>query len=218
MKRVSTLTLHRYRNGELSPEEAAVVRAALEANPEDMNRLRAQQALRQEFQLRPVPPALKAPPARGLWARWSLPAFAMAAALSLVVLLPSSPPPGEMGSEITRAKGQDRRIDVLVEGHGLLDAGELLRPGDRVQLRLAAGPYVEAWVSDGTKVLGRFDTAADRPTLAPFSLTLDDAPGDEHVVVLLARDHLEPAAVPALLGADSANGVERVSLRLPKVR
>ncbi len=214
MKRISTLTLHRYRLGELSPAEAAEVRAALEANPQDQARLRAQEALRQEFILRPVPIQLKIEERPSFWAIWRLPIFAMAAALTLVVTLPQTPGSGEL----TRMKGMERRVDVLVEGQGLLDPGELLRPGDRVQLRLAAGPYVEAWVSDGQKVLGRFDTRADRATLAPFSLTLDDAPGDERVILLLSDAHLDPASVPDLLEGDAPSGVERLTLRLPKVR
>ncbi len=214
MKRVSTLTLHRYRLGELSPEEAAQVRAALDANPADAARLRAQEAFRQEFVLRPVPVALQIQERPSWWAIWRLPAVALALATTLLFLLPHP----QEGLEITRLKGVEPRVDVLVEGQGLLDAGELLRPGDRVQLRLPAGPYVEAWVSDGEVVLGRFDTWKDRPTLAPFSLTLDEAPGDEQVVLLLSRRKLSGAEATAALQGRELAGVEELTLRLPKVR
>ena len=212
MKPISTLTLHRYRLGELSAEEAAVVRAALAQSPADAARLRAQEAQRAEFVLRPVPPALRSTARRPLWARLGLPAFAAATALGLALILPPSPP------ESTRAKGLENRVDVLVEGRGLLDAGELLHAGDRVQLRLPAGPLVEAWVSDGQRVLGRFDAYADRPALAPFALTLDDAPGDDQVVLLLSRQKLKADAAQQMLNGSAASGVERVTVRLPKVR
>jgi len=215
MNRISTLTLHRYRLGELSPDEAAAVRAALEANPAEAARYRAQEALRAEFALRPVPPAIRALSApRARWSLWGLPALAAAAALTLVVLLPSPPPL----SEDTRLKGLSSRVDVLVEGRGVLDPGEALHPGDRVQIRVPAGAHVEAWVGEGRRVLGRFDTATDHPTLAPFALTLDEAPGDEQMVILLADRHLQPGSVPALLEGELPRGVERLTVRLPKVR
>ena len=125
------------------------------------------------------------------------------------LVLPTAPP----APDHTRIKGHESRVDVLVEGRGLLDAGELLHAGDRVQLRLPAGPYVEAWVSDGEKVLGRFDAYADRPSLAPFALTLDDQPGEDRVVLLLAA-----AAAQKALNGEVVTGVEQVTVRLPKVR
>ena len=214
MSRISTLTLHRYRLGELSAEEAAVVRATLEASPAEAARDRAQVAMRTEFQLRPVPPAIRALSApRSRWSLWGLPALAAAAGLALAVLLPSPPPaPDEI-----RFKGVSSRVDVLVEGRGLLDPGESLHPGDRVQIRVPAGPHVEAWVGEGSRVLGRFDTATDRATLAPFALTLDDAPGDEQMVILLSERHLQPGTVPGLLQGELPRGVERLTVRLPKV-
>ena len=215
MNHISTLTLHRYRLGELSSEEAAAVRAALEARPEEAARLRSQEQLRAEFALRPVPPAIRALSApRARWSLWGLPALAAAFGLGLVVLLPAPPPP----SEEIRFKGISSRIDVLVEGRGLLDPGEALHPGDRVQVRVPAGPHVEAWVGEGSRVLGRFDTATDHPTLAPFALTLDEAPGDEQMVILLSERHLQPGTVPGLLQGELPRGVERLSVRLPKVR
>lgn len=212
MKRISTLTLHRYRLGELSPEEAAHVRAALAASPADAARLRAQEATRAEFALRPVPAALRNLEKRPFWANWRMPILAMAASAALILVLPAAPP------EHTRIKGHESRVDVLVEGRGLLDAGELLHAGDRVQLRLPAGPFVEAWVSDGETVLGRFDAYADRPALAPFSLTLDDAPGEDQVVLLLARERLNVGTAQKMLNGEGGPGVERVTVRLPKVR
>lgn len=214
MRPISTLTLHRYRMGELSPEEAAQVRAALAANPADQARLQAQEALRAEFALRPVPAAIrdlrKKP---SIWSFWRLPAMAAAAALALVMFLPGPQPDHGI-----RWKGDQAQVDVLVEGRGLLDPGERLRAGDRVQLRLPPGPYVEAWVSDGSRVLGRFDLSAEHATLAPFSLTLDDAPGEERLVVLLSSRRLAPDRVPWLVAGEHLSGVERVTIRLPKVR
>lgn len=218
MNRISTLTLHRYRLGELSADEAAAVRAALEANPADAARLRAQEAMRAEFALRPVPAALRTPERRAerpsFWALWRMPILAAAAAMGLLLVLPTAPP----APEHTRLKGHESRVDVLVEGHGLLDAGELLHAGDRVQLRLPAGPYVEAWVSDGERVLGRFDAYSDRPSLAPFALTLDDEPGEERVVLLLARQKMAAVTAQKILNGEPASGVEQVTVRLPKVR
>ena len=214
MNRISTLTLHRYRLGELSANEAADVRARLNENPADAARLRAQEAMRTEFALRPVPAALRTPQKRNFWALWRMPVMAAAAALGLLLVLPTAPP----APEHTRLKGHEARVDVLVEGHGLLDAGELLHAGDRVQLRLPAGPYVEAWVSDGEKVLGRFDAYADRPSLAPFALTLDDQPGEDRVVLLLARERIAAAAAQKALNGEVVTGVEQVTVRLPKVR
>lgn len=211
MKRISTLTLHRYRLGELSAAEAAEVRAHLDAVPEDRARLDSQEAQRRAFVLEPVPPAL-----RGLGAArpapwWRLPMLGLATSLALLLLFPRNLPTGES----TRSKGEPA-LSVLVEGRGAWTPGERLHAGDRVQLQAPAGPWVEAWVTDGTGVLGRFDLRGSEPTLAPFSLTLDGAPGDETLVVLLAREPLSSAEATAALKRPDPSRVLALRLTLPK--
>ena len=59
MNHVTTLDLHRLRYGELDKARAAEVRAHLDGCPMCTERLQAQHAMRAEFEVRPVPAALR---------------------------------------------------------------------------------------------------------------------------------------------------------------
>lgn len=213
MSRPSTLTLHRYRLGELSSEEAAAVRAWLEQSPADQGRLRAQEAQRREFTLQPVPERIRAlaPPPRARRAWVGLPLIAAFAA-ALVVALPS-PDAGDG----TRLKGGASVVTVLLEGAGALPEGSPVHVGDRVQVQIEAGPWREAWVTDGQRILGQFPLAPGRAALAPFALAVDDRQGGERLVIVLSERPLSEAEVKSVLRGSNIPGASRVTRLLPKV-
>lgn len=210
MSHVSTLDLHRLRYGELPATRAAGLRQHLDDCAACRGRMQAQQALRAEFEVLPVPAGLRTPPARPWWTWSRLPALAaMAAALMLTLRLadPSA-------TDTTRLKGA--AAEVLVEGRGTLASGDLVRAGDRLQVRVPAGPWAEAWVSDGATVLGRFPLVEGEATLAPFSLTIDDSPGRERLVIVLSEGPGTEAQVKRALRGESVPGLKKVELSFVK--
>ena len=85
MSHLSTLKLHALRYGELSGEEEAEARAHLDTCEKCASRLSAQENHRAAFELRPVPEAIRNPPAeviRPRFGRW-IPMVALAAASTL---------------------------------------------------------------------------------------------------------------------------------------
>ena len=102
-------------------------------------------------------------------------AAAAAAAAALLAGCASSPAPEVHG---TRDKGSDA-VEILVEGRGWLAPGDAIHPGDRLHVRVPGGAPGEVWLGDGERMFGRFAVAAARPTLSPFALMVDAAPGDE---------------------------------------
>ena len=219
MSHVSTLTLHRLRYGELDGSEVRSVRGHIDACDACRARLQAQEAHRAAFVAAPVPDAIRAlrPKARRPW--WQLaglPALAVAAAALLFVALPD-------GGDGVRLKGGGGDVEVLVQSGGAGDAhvwasGEALRAGDRVQVRVPPGPWSHAWLSDGRELIADFEVSRGRATLAPFSLELDGAPGDERLVLILSEDPLGEAAARAALTGPPPSGVTVQRLTLTKSR
>lgn len=216
MSHVSTLDLHQLRYGELGPDRATRVRAHLDDCAQCRSRASAQQAMRREFEVLPVPPALRGAAARPrLWDWLRLPALAAAAAAAMLALrVAPGPAPGE--ELATRLKGEP--AEVLVESAGVLGSGGRVEPGDRLQVRITPGPWREAWVTDGARVLGRFPVQPDEATLAPFSLTVDDAAGPERLVLVLAERAAAEDQVLRMLQGQPEPGLKKVELTFVKGR
>ncbi|MFT5681467.1 MAG: hypothetical protein ACI8RZ_002373, partial [Myxococcota bacterium] len=143
MGHISTLTLHKLRYGELSPDEHAELKTHLSDCETCSGRLSAQENHRAAFELMPVPEAILEASAPSLWKRltqgWLI-APLLVAAMALFVVSPG------LFDEI-RTKGSSD-IKILVEDYGELEVGEAIRPGDRIQLRIPPGEWVEVWVGD----------------------------------------------------------------------
>lgn len=199
----NTLVLHQYRYGELSRDRAREVRAHLDDCPRCSALLAQQQASRREFELLPVPAAIRDAARPRPWWRRLLDAPALPAGLVLatagllaVVVLPDPDVDPELPAppqaEEIRTKGSGG-VDILVEGAGVLGEGQELRAGDRVQLRVPAGPYRHAWAGDGEGLLLQFPLREGEASLTPFSLRLDESTGDEVVFLVLSVEELSKA-------------------------
>ncbi len=206
MGHISTLKLHQLRYGELSDADTQTLQAHLDACAQCTARLTAQSNHREAFALQPMPPALlQTAPwwQRGLaWLKKPLilaPIVAAAAALLIVT------------SPTERSKGSSD-IEILVDYGGepvVLQAGEAIRPGDRLQLRIPPGEWVEVWVGDGEQWLGSFPVEPSHQwQLVPFSLEVDSAPGSEHIAVLLSNHILQAEEADDALDGDALGGVE----------
>lgn len=215
---LSTLTLHQLRYGELDGPQARAAQAHLEGCEECRSRHQSQLAFRRAFEVKAPPLAL--PQARPslweraqAWLRWA-PVPVLVAALALVAVRVAAP---DADPDATRLKG-DGEVVVLVEDHGVLDPGEAIRPGDRIQLRIPAGLGAEAWVGDADGLIGRFPLDPDQPTLSPFALTVDGQAGDEELVVVLSREPLDRQAAQAAASGRRMSGVEVRRIALQKER
>ncbi|MEZ4238668.1 MAG: zf-HC2 domain-containing protein [Myxococcota bacterium] len=215
----STLTLHRYRYGELDGPPLAALRDHLEACEACRGRLQVQEQERAAFVLRPVPPAIRAlaaeAPPRPWWQRLfrELAPFALAAAAALLVIvaLPSSRVAQiGPGTGLTQTRGSVPAIEAWIAVDGAtrpLHAEDVLGAGDRVQLSYdpRGASFVAIAGRDHTGVVDVFTT--DAPTgvglvQAPFALTLDDAPGVQELFVVTADRPLDPGTVKAAVASD----------------
>jgi Putative zinc-finger len=214
MNHVSTLDLHRLRYGELDKARAAEVRAHVDGCATCTERLQAQHAMRAEFEVRPVPAALREASKRPrvpTWV-WALLPGLMVAALALFVVLPA-----DVGTPDEDVHYKGGGVELLLEGKGVVDPeATRFHEGDKVQVRIAPGHEGQAWVTDGHQVLGTFPLEAGRATLAPFSLTLDGQPGAEHLVVLVSREMLRDDQIQRILVGRRMPGVDVTYLELNK--
>lgn len=229
---LSTLVLHQLRYGELPPLLMQEARLHVDGCPRCRSRLSAQQANRSAFEVRPMPAALRGLPAESSWRRLLrmlqtdallLPGLAVAAALALLVLSNGGTSEHDaLRPDVVRSKG-GAEVELIREGEGLMEAGASVQPGDRIQVRVPAGPYTEAWVGDSEQVLGHFELQPEKATLAPFALTIDDEPGAESLTVILsdaplARSEAEGFLRPASTRTTPPTGVRIQRLYLPKER
>ena len=214
MNHISTLDLHRLRYGELEKARASEVRAHVDACPACTQRLQAQHSMRAEFEVRPVPAALREASRRPrvpTWV-WALVPGLLVAALAFVVVLPS-----EVGSPYEDVRYKGGGVELLLEGQGVVDpTSTRFHAGDRVQVRVAPGHAGHAWVTDGHKVLMTFPVEAGKATLAPLSLTLDAEPGSEQLVVLFAREQLRDDQIQRILVGRRMPGVDVTYWELKK--
>lgn len=135
--------------------------------------------------------------------------------LIAAALLVGCEPAPASGADDTRAKGAGA-VEILVDGRGWLAPGDAIHPGERIQVRVPAGPPGEVWLGDGERVLGRFAVAAARPTLSPFALMVDAAPGDELLVVVRASSPIAGKTAQAAMNGGKLDGVQVTRLHLPK--
>ena len=113
-----------------------------------------------------------------------------------------------------RNKGASVPVAVWVESGGVLaEDGTVLHSGDRVQVVLAPGPWIEAWLTDGDRIIAVFPVHRDRRTFAPFSLRLDDQPGSEEIDVIVSEAPLATLEVEAVLAGRSESGVRSFHFR-----
>ena len=214
MNHVTTLDLHRLRYGELDKARAAEVRTHVDGCATCTERLQAQHAMRAEFEVRPVPAALREASKRPrvpTWV-WALLPGLMVAALALVVVLPA-----DVGTSYEDVRYKGGGVELLLEGKGVVDPeATRFHAGDRVQVRVAPGHAGQVWVTDGHQVLGTFPVEAGKATLAPFSLTLDGEPGAEHLVVLVSREMLQDYQIQRILVGRRMPGVDVTYLELKK--
>jgi hypothetical protein len=214
MNHISTLDLHRLRYGELDKARASEVRAHVDGCPTCTDRLQAQHAMRAEFEVRPVPAALREASKRPrvpTWV-WALLPGLMVAALALFVVLPA-----DVGTSYDDVRYKGGGVELLLEGQGVVDPkATRFHEGDRVQVRVAPAHAGQAWVTDGHQVLGTFPVEAGKATLAPFSLTLDGEPGAEHLVVLVSREMLQDDQIQRILVGRRMPGVDVTYLELEK--
>lgn len=220
MSHPSTLRLHQLRLGELGPTDEDALRSHLAGCPACAARLDHQRELRAEFVRMPMPEALQPKPS--LWERlghWrmSFVALPVAAALAVAVL--------PLPDEGTRSKGGDAALEAWVEtGRSARPAytNELVAPGSRVQLKFDARGhrYVTLAGRDGAGVVEVYSTlqAQGGVEAAPFSLTLDDTPGDQIFFAVLTDARPDPERLVEGLAEDPVRvkGAEIAQVTLRK--
>lgn len=147
------------------------------------------------------------PAARLLWAA---PALAAAAAVALFVL---SRPPGRVDTEIRGPAAEDGFTTVKGSAAVLLhvkrgervfvwDGAEPVVPGDKLRLEVAADGFTHVTVlaeprgERGAEPAVLYSASIDpgRPVALPKAWEVDDAPGEESLVVLLSSAPLDEGA------------------------
>jgi hypothetical protein len=214
MNHISTLDLHRLRYGELDKARSTEVRTHVDGCPACTERLQAQHAMRAEFEVLPVPTALREASKRPRvpsWV-WALLPGLVVAGLAFVVVVPA-----DFGSPYEDVRYKGGGVELLLDGRGVVDPqATRFHEGDRVQVRIAPAQAGQVWVTDGHQVLGTFPVEAGKATLAPFSLTLDGEPGAEHLVVLVSREMLQDEQIQRILVGRRMPGVDVTYLELKK--
>lgn len=236
---ISTLLLHQYRYGELDAPAMRRVDAHLQQCPACSQRHQHQLATRAEFEVSPVPQALldaiaedaPRPSLLESWRRWLwLAAAPMAvAALALVFVQPGTDPERPLDPQIRETVRMKGALPALEAWRGdadgsaaVLTARDAVRAGDVIQLMV--DPHGASWAAlagrDGTgelQIFGAFDVSGQQGLVrAPFSLTLDDAPGPQVFYVVTSEDKPSEAHIRAALDGGNNSDVQVVSLELSK--
>lgn len=219
MTHLSTLTLHRFRLGELDADAERGARTHLVDCPVCASRLGHQDRTRAAFASEPVPAALLPRPGltgrlRGWWA-----ALVVVPALAAALLYLG--PLAERGD--TRLKGESAALVAWIEvGDSArpVYTDERLAPGTRVQLRYDPGAhryvtFAGRDVTGDVEVYGTIIARGPGLTAAPFALTLDDLPGEQVFYTVLTDHRPDPESVatalrsprPVLPGAEVATVV-----------
>lgn len=223
MSHLSTLTLHALRYDELEADEAEAARAHLATCARCAARLQAQENHRAAFELRPVPEAIKNPPAeviRPRFGRW-IPALALAAVALLALRLATLPDEPENlikgGASVAEAW-----VDDASGGHAVAH-GEAVHEGDRIQVRFKRPPLPQVALAgvDGNgsiEIYGRWtaDQEPERWQTTPFSLRLDDTPGDLQLVLVFSEDPLSEKGVRSAASGQPPRGAVVRRLHLDK--
>lgn len=214
-RRVSTLTLHKYRYGELPPDEHAEIDRLLEADPELRSRLQAQVAQRASFEESPIPEAIRklsAPPTPAnnntpwMWVTAALVVAAMA-----LIAVPRTPVTAVDGtpaiSSDVRLKGEKNGIEAWVstnDGPRKVLSDAPLRPGDRIQVRVRrpTAPWVTVAGTGPTgqvEIYGSWeaDMFEGGWQSAPFALGLDDTIGAQAIHTVFSEERPSEGSVRA---------------------
>ena len=155
-------------------------------------------------------------PRRARWLKVLLPLSAALAAVVLVVL-PSKQPPA------FTAKGAPSVAVYVKRGEAVnaWDGGSPLRPGDRLQLQLAPEEFrfaLVASLSDPAAPQILYSGKLPRgPSLLPVSFRVDDSPGPEQLLVVLATSPVFERDLTSLAKARRPD-VWTLRLVLPKER
>lgn len=221
MDHISTVKLHQLRYNELDAEEAASIRSHLDGCERCRSRLQVMQNERAAFELEPMPAsiaALVAEQQRSPWWRrvldglrhpGTIGALAVAAAVLLYV---SAEPAGE-----TFTSRGDDDIVVHVEGVGVLDEGESLREGDRIQLEVPPGDWEQAWIGDADGLIGSFPMQPSKKwAFIPVAMDVDGVGRSEHIVIVLSNHLLNQSEAQAAADGEPLGGVMVQELELPK--
>lgn len=171
--------------------------------------------------------ALQASPLPGIVPRasrtpraWALPTFGAVALAATVVLLVrslSTPPSAYVAMKGTPAVELLIHRDQTTE---VWDGRSPVHPGDSLALRVACEGLREVAVaSPGRAGWGRLSETPCPATGAalPFTLLVDDQPGDEQLAIVLSQDRLDDAMLSrAIEQAERDGEVWVVNLVLPK--
>jgi hypothetical protein len=136
--------------------------------------------------------------------RWALPS-ALGAGLALAACLVLFARGRSVESPYVGIKGSPA-VQVLVHRQAdtwIWDGRTAVRPGDALALRVACeGLDHVAVASPGAAGWGRITDGACPVEEAPlpFTLVVDDAPGDEQLAVVLSRDALDDEALRGAIG------------------
>lgn len=227
-RHLSTLALHQLRYGELASPMLADANAHIASCPHCSSRLAAQQRQRAEFVLLPMPNTIRrlTPAGRPWWQDLVPLIAALAAAAVLFALIPAVRTTGVAEDhQVIAFRGELPAIEAWVDqgsGRRPLRDGEALGQGDRVQL--AYDPRNAASIAlagrDDTGLIEVYTTKAPSGTglvTAPFSLTLDDAPGVQELFVLRSERSLDALMVKAAITV-GVPGVTVLRLAIEKKR
>jgi hypothetical protein len=143
--------------------------------------------------------------------------MALAASVVLLVRTASRPSNGYVAMKGTPS------VELLIhrdQATGVWDGRSPVHPGDSLALRVACeGLHVVAVASPGPAGWGRLsETPCPTSGVAlPFTLLVDDQPGDEQLAVVLSQDRLDDAWLSTAIGRTERDGeVWVVRLVLPK--
>lgn len=164
-----------------------------------------------------VRPPRKVPKTRHVhW--WASGALAVAAAVLLALWWP----PAERADSDGIKGAPSIGLHVQRDGVASLWDGEPLSPGDRIRLEVMPEEFDHISVfsvADGQAVPRRLYAGRISPrmsTVLPKAWELDDAPGAEQLLVILARSEVSPEAAATLVRAHEPREYWWVRLRLPK--
>jgi hypothetical protein len=226
---VHTLELHRFRLGELDPDEHSRVRSHLDGCDRCTERLAVQQAERKAFAARQLPSALleaeRPQPANRSMMRFFGPAaLIVVAAAALVIATPfdTLAPLDPIVDEV-RPKGDLPDLELWLNtdvGPRPLRAGERLATGDTVQMlfRPAGASWVTLAGKDGSGTLEVWGTAepiGDHLQPAPFALTLDETAGPQHFFIVSFDSPLDASGVSSAIEG-TLDGARVRELVVPK--
>jgi hypothetical protein len=149
-----------------------------------------------------------APRRRRRWAGSAAAMGALAAAAAVAVFVSRTDAPSATSRDGYVATKSAPATQVLVRRAGqttVWDGRAPVRAGDALALRVACEgmPRASVLVPTGGAWARAWDGPCPDGDPLPFTLVVDERPGDEHVAVVLSRDPLEQQAAAAAAGAQT---------------